>query len=464
MSATRALRIPARDPELGRTPTLERLRRSKGLIVAGLADALDLAAAIGIRPQRAPLPEEVGALLPTGEIESLLAGIARRLAKVEESLDALDAARARPGSFPQQEGLLDFYGGSMRAEVDLAKLHLAGDGTTIDIAAVARAVETMADITRDFVATVQAWATRVTEEVAGVARQVRERVGRTLSGVRATASWAARTMRRRRFEPSMRDRETKPAASEIELRRALDRGKVAIAYRLIVSLEDRSVAGLQALVRWDSPGPRQTLPPEFAESIGDIGLLFDLWTFILARIASQLASWQRAERRRAPLFVGINVPSRRLLEQDFVTELGAVVARAGLARGTLRLELAEPMVLENPERSAQVLRRLRALGIGLVLDRFGTGPASLHDLQRFPFDMVKIDESFVRPGRRGVRPAILRSMVALAHDLGMEVVAEGADADADMIELYQIGCEYTQVPATGEPMSWEAADRLIRTQ
>jgi EAL domain-containing protein (putative c-di-GMP-specific phosphodiesterase class I) len=139
-----------------------------------------------------------------------------------------------------------------------------------------------------------------------------------------------------------------------------------------------------------------------------------------------------------------------------------VIARAGLARGTLKLELTESLVMENPEHTAQMLQRLRDLGAGLTLEDFGSGHASLAYLQRFPFDSIKIDQSFVRTNGKGARPVILRSLIALAHDLGMEVIAEGAETDSDAVELYQLGCEYAQGICFGEPMSGDDAKALLQ--
>jgi EAL domain-containing protein (putative c-di-GMP-specific phosphodiesterase class I) len=119
-------------------------------------------------------------------------------------------------------------------------------------------------------------------------------------------------------------------------------------------------------------------------------------------------------------------------------------------------------VMENPEHTAQMLQRIRDLGGGLALDGFGTGHSSLAYLQRFPFDMIKIDQSFVRPNGKGTRPVVLRSIVALAHDLGMEVVAEGAETDSDAVELSQLGCEYAQGHHFGEPMSADDAKALLQ--
>jgi diguanylate cyclase (GGDEF)-like protein/PAS domain S-box-containing protein len=266
------------------------------------------------------------------------------------------------------------------------------------------------------------------------------------------------------FKPAMRARKTDRLTLESELRRALEREEITLLYQPIIRLEDRSVAGFEALARWDHPKMGRLSPAEFISIAEEIGLIVDLGLFALERTARQLGIWQRASRSRVPLFASVNVSSRQLLRHDLIHDLRTVLARSGLIRGTLKLELTESLVMENPEHAAQMLHRMKELGAGLALDDFGTGHSSLAYLQRFPFDTIKIDQSFVRMTAKGTRPVILRSIVALAHDLGMDVVAEGAETESDTVELYQMGCEYAQGFVFGEPMTAEEARGLITVE
>ena len=263
------------------------------------------------------------------------------------------------------------------------------------------------------------------------------------------------------FKSAMRARKTDRLTLESELRRALEREEITILYQPIVRLEDRTVAGFEALARWDHPKMGRMSPSEFISIAEEIGLIVDLGLFMLERTARQLSAWQRSIRRREPLFASVNVSSAQLLRQDLIHDLRTVLSRSALVRGTLKLELTESLVMENPEHAAQLLTRIRELGAGLALDDFGTGHSSLAYLQRFPFDTIKIDKSFVRMNNKGTRPVILRSIISLAHDLGMDVVAEGAETESDAIELYQLGCEFAQGFVFGEPMSVEAARELL---
>jgi diguanylate cyclase (GGDEF)-like protein/PAS domain S-box-containing protein len=264
------------------------------------------------------------------------------------------------------------------------------------------------------------------------------------------------------FKPAMRTLRSDRVAMESDLRRALDRGEIKVFFQPVVRLEDRTVAGFEALLRWDNPRLGRLSPAEFIPIAEETGAIVDLGIFALERTGRELAAWQRALDVDPPIFASVNLSSRQLLRHDLLHDVKAVLTRCDVARGSLKLELTESLVMENPEYAAQILTRIRELGAGLSLGHFGTGYSSLSYLQRFPFDTIKIDRSFVhQSGPKGSKPVILRSMVALAHDLGMEVVAEGAETESDAIELYQLGCEYAQGYAFGHPISALDARKLV---
>ena len=263
------------------------------------------------------------------------------------------------------------------------------------------------------------------------------------------------------FRPTMRVLRSDRAGLDADLHKALDRGEIKVLFQPIVRLEDRTVAGFEALLRWDHPRHGRLSPAEFIPLAEETGTIIELGIFALERTARELSAWQNALDVDPPIFASVNISSRQLLRHDLLHDVRAVLSRANVTPGTLKLELTESLVMENPEYAAQMLTRIRELGAGLSLDDFGTGYSSLAYLQRFPFDTIKIDQSFVRQNGNGARPVILRSIVTLAHDLGMEVVAEGAETESDTIELYQLGCEYAQGYAFGHPISAIEARKLV---
>ncbi len=263
------------------------------------------------------------------------------------------------------------------------------------------------------------------------------------------------------FRLGMRGQKTDRLSLESDLRRALDRGEMKVYFQPIVRLEDRTIAGFEALLRWDHPRLGRLGPADFIPLAEETGLIVNLGLFALDRTARELSAWQRALDVEPPIFASVNVSSRQLLRHDLLNDVKTVLTRSSVKRGTLKLELTESLVMENPEYAAQMLTRIRDLGAGLSLDDFGTGYSSLAYLQRFPFDTIKIDRAFVHPTETGARPALLRSIVSLGHDLGMEIVAEGAETESDVIELYQLGCEFAQGFAFGQPMTATDARKLL---
>jgi diguanylate cyclase (GGDEF)-like protein/PAS domain S-box-containing protein len=246
-----------------------------------------------------------------------------------------------------------------------------------------------------------------------------------------------------------------------DLRHALDRGQINVMFQPIVRLEDRTVAGFEALPRWRHPRLGLLGPADFYALADASDSLVEIGVFAIETAARELAAWQKALEVTPPIFASINVSARQLLGHDLLSDVRTALNRHYVLRGTLKLELAESLVMENPEYALQLLRRIRELGAGLALDDFGAGYTSLSHLQRYRFDTLKVDPSLVRPNGNGGRPAILRSVIAMAHDLGMDVITEGAETESDAVELSQMGCEFAQGYAFGEPMSAASARKLM---
>jgi predicted signal transduction protein with EAL and GGDEF domain len=203
-------------------------------------------------------------------------------------------------------------------------------------------------------------------------------------------------------------------------------------------------------------------PTSSSRPAEESGLIVQLGLYVLEHAARELASWQSVLVSTPLPFVSINLSSRELLRHDLINDVKAVLARTGVAPETLKLEITESLVMQNPEYSAKVLAKIRELGAGLALDDFGTGYSASPYLQHFPFDTIKIDKSFVRPNGSPSRAILLRSIVTMAHDLGMEVVAEGAETEAEVMELRRSGCENAQGFVYGRPMTPQMVQQMVR--
>ncbi|WP_460083506.1 EAL domain-containing protein [Roseibium sp. LAB1] len=264
------------------------------------------------------------------------------------------------------------------------------------------------------------------------------------------------------FRPILRPLDKNIVDLEADLREAIKKETLGVYFQPIIRLEDQAVAGFEVLARWNHAKRGKISPSEFIPVAEQSGLINELGIYMLDKGAQQLAFWQREFPMQQPLFASVNLSSRQLLKQDLINDVKAVLSRTSLTPGTLKLELTESLVMSNPEYSAKVLERLRGLGAGLSLDDFGTGHSSLSYLQRFPFDTIKIDQSFVKPNGSSARPVLLRTIVAMGHDLGMSVVAEGAESENDALELYQLGCEYAQGFFFGEAVTAAEATKILR--
>jgi len=265
------------------------------------------------------------------------------------------------------------------------------------------------------------------------------------------------------FTASMRGEQESPLPLESELRKALERRQIEVLYQPITRLASNQLAGFEALLRWEHPTRGRLSANEFIPVAEDSGLITELGSYVLTQALEEATRWHKVlPRERDPLFVSVNISSRQLFRQDLVQEIRLMLAREAVPKGTLKLEITEALVMENPERAVEILTWLKSFGASLALDDFGTGYCSLSYLHRVPCDTIKVDRSLVRgTGLNGSTPLILRSIVALAHELGKEVVAEGVETAEDAAYLRSVGCEYGQGYYYGEPMSpKEVADLL----
>lgn len=262
------------------------------------------------------------------------------------------------------------------------------------------------------------------------------------------------------FRPAFRTLGTDRLQTESDLRRAIERQEISLVYQPIIHLEDRRIAGFEAQLRWNHPRRGSIPPSEFMPIAENCGLIGQLGLFAMQQAALDLAGWQK-QLGEMPISVSVNLSSRQLLRRDLVADVRSALSKASIPARCLRLELTESLVMHNPEQAVHVLARLKKLGVGLSLDDFGTGYSSLSYLTQFPFDTVKIDRSFLDDSS-DKRSVLLKSIIGMAHELGMAVVAEGVADQEDADELAEMGCEYAQSFLFGPAVTAAQAAGLLK--
>lgn len=255
------------------------------------------------------------------------------------------------------------------------------------------------------------------------------------------------------YKTGMLHEATSTGLSVEDLQNALQERRFELLYQPIMRLSDRQLAGFEALVRLRKSDGEVLEPSSFLPLAERCGLIGEIGAFVLTESARQLGVWQRMFTPAQPVFVAVNVSSSQLAGPRLLHLARTVLSREELVPGTLKLEITETMVMENPELSLQMLDRLKGLGIGLSCDDFGTGYSSLSYLRRLPFDTLKVDRSFLQAGLETDRGSvILDAIILLAHDLGLQVVAEGVETQAQLDHLVTLECDLAQGFLIGEPI------------
>jgi diguanylate cyclase (GGDEF)-like protein/PAS domain S-box-containing protein len=248
---------------------------------------------------------------------------------------------------------------------------------------------------------------------------------------------------------------------ESNLRRALERDEITVFYQPIVSLKTGTIVGAEALARWNHPRIGMIQPIEFIPLAEETGLIIPLGERILHQVCHQLAAWQR--NGLPPIQVAINISARQFRQDNLTDLLRRKLAETGLEGNTLEFELTESMVMHDVENAIVMLRELKQLGVALALDDFGTGYSSLAYLKRFPIDALKIDRSFVRDiDTESDDAAIAHAVIAMAHSLGLRVIAEGVENAAQLNLLREYGCDDFQGFLFSRPVPAEEFALLLQ--
>jgi len=230
---------------------------------------------------------------------------------------------------------------------------------------------------------------------------------------------------------------------ESALRKALEHGEFELVYQPKATLASGRMVGAEALLRWNRPGHGQVSPADFVPLLEETGLIVPVGAWIIDTVCRQLAQWSRSVA--APLHVAVNVSSRQFAADGLEETISAALARHGVAPELLALEVTESALMQDPERAAAILSRLRALGMRVAVDDFGTGYSSLAYLKRFPVDTLKIDIAFIREVTHNPDDAALvDAIIAMAHSLRLTVVAEGVESAAQLAYLARRRCDQIQ--------------------
>jgi EAL domain-containing protein (putative c-di-GMP-specific phosphodiesterase class I) len=251
--------------------------------------------------------------------------------------------------------------------------------------------------------------------------------------------------------------------SSNDLRRALERGEFILYYQPEVDLATRRIAGLEALIRWQHPDRGLVPPKEFIPVAEDSGMILPIGDWGLSEACHQIQRWRQEDPHHASLRVCVNLSARQFLREGLADHVESLLEQSGTSSRQLGLEMTESSLMPNVNTALEVLGGLHTLGVSLSMDDFGTGYSSLSHLHTFPFDVLKIDRSFIgRMTDSDQALQIVRTIVELARALGMDVVAEGIETRAQYRLLRQMGCRYGQGYLFARPLPAADISRLLR--
>ncbi len=268
------------------------------------------------------------------------------------------------------------------------------------------------------------------------------------------------------FDPLVRHSAMKRLDLERELRQAIHRQEFCLYYQPIVCLKTQQIRGVEALVRWQHPSGKIISPSQFILIAEETGLINSLGWWILEESCRQMKQWHQEFSDGSSLFINVNISPVQLKQQDLVKNIKLILHKTGLLGCYLKLEITESCFLENTDAQLEALNQLRELGINLCIDDFGTGYSSLNRLHTLPINTLKIDQSFVNrltAGNNGDgNTEIIEMIVALAHSLDMNTVAEGIEFEFQAEKLAYLGCQFGQGYLFSRPLDKQSLTQLLK--
>jgi len=280
-----------------------------------------------------------------------------------------------------------------------------------------------------------------------------------------TAMYRAKANGRSRhqvFDVDMHQRAVSLLKLETDLRRAIERGELMAYYQPIVELETQTLRGFEALARWRHPTRGMVMPDVFIPVAEETGLIGSIGDWMLAEACRQMRAWQLRYPRDPALHISVNVSTRQLAQANVPEQVRRILNETGLDPSSLTLEITESALMQNLATSAMVMQKLHAMAVRLHIDDFGTGYSSLSYLQNFPIHTLKVDKSFVtRMGDAPNQGEIVRAIVSLAQNLGMEVTAEGVETADQAATLQGLNCTSAQGFLFSRPVPPEEAEQII---
>ena len=280
-----------------------------------------------------------------------------------------------------------------------------------------------------------------------------------------TAMYQAKALGKARcevFDADMREQAIARLDLETDLRRAVERKEFQLHYQPIVSFKTGLLAGFEALIRWRHPSRGLVEPAGFIQVAEETGLIVPIGSWVIGEACRQLRAWHVELPWTAGLSVHVNLSGKQFIQSDLADEIAAVLRETELPASNLSLEITESAIIENPTAVVAILEQLKALGVQISIDDFGTGHSSLSYLHRFPINSLKIDRSFVS-AMSSEQSGIVSAIIGLAHALQLEVIAEGVETAPHLAQLTELGCEYGQGYLFAKPLDASRARMLLAT-